>query len=395
MSDAVSQNADQQGLAFWSHGFRPFFFSAALFAGLVIPVWVLMVAGEYDFEGAMPQRAWHIHEMVFGFLPCVMTGFLLTALPNWTDSPPMKGVSLMGLLTVWVMGRLAMSLPWFSPLLSVLVDGAFLVVVAVIVWQKIIAAKAWGRLPMGVLISLFAYANFLFHGLWMSQAVVDVAVRMALTIIMLLLAIIAGKIIPSFTEDFFAEKAIVKQPVAFSSFDGFSILLLVVTGVAWMIAPEATGVGYAFLSVGVLHLCRLSRWYGWLTASEPLVLILHVGYGWLAMSFLMLGTSILGIGIDQEEAVHALTTGAVGVMTLAVMTRASLGHTGRAKHAGSLTVMIYLLVNVGAALRVFGPSLDWLGDHSLVLAGGCWSGAYLLFAMSYGHMLLRPNVDEA
>ena len=162
-----------------------------------------------------------------------------------------------------------------------------------------------------------------------------------------------------------------------------------------MIAPDAHGVGYAFLSVGVLHLWRLSRWYGWLTASEPLVLILHVGYGWLAMSFLILGTSILGIGIDQEDAVHALTTGAVGVMTLAVMTRASLGHTGRAKHADSLTVMIYLLVNVGAVLRVFGPSLDWLSDHSLVLAGGCWSGAYLLFAMSYGHMLLGPNEDEA
>ncbi len=395
MSDAVSQNSHEHGLPFWSHGFRPFFFSAALFAGIVIPVWVLMVAGAFDFEGAMPQRAWHIHEMVFGFLPCVITGFLLTALPNWTDSPPISGVSLMGLLTVWVMGRLAMSLPWFSPLLSILVDSFFLVVVAVIVWQKIITAKAWDRLPMGVLISLLAYANVLFHGLWMSQTVVDVAVRMALTIMMVLLALIGGKIIPSFTEDFFAEKAIVKQPAAFSSFDGFSILLLVVTGVAWMIAPEAIGVGYAFLSAGVLHLFRLSRWYGWLTVSEPLMLILHIGYGWLAMSFLILGASILGIGIDKEDALHALTTGAVGVMTLAVMTRASLGHTGRAKHAGSLTIIIFLLVNVGAVLRVFGPSLEWLGDRSLVWAGGCWSGAYLLFAMGYGHMLFGKNLEEA
>ncbi len=394
MSDAVSQNAHQQGLPFWSHGFRPFFFSAALFAGIAIPVWVLMQTGTYDLEGTIPQRAWHIHEMIFGFLACVMTGFLLTALPNWTDSPPMSGVPLMGLLTVWVIGRLAMSLPWFSPLLSVLVDSVFLVVVAVIVWQKIMAAKAWDRLPMGVLISLFASANVLFHVLWMSQTVVDVAVRMALTIMMVLLALIGGKIIPSFTEDFFAEKAVVKQLAAFSSFDGFSILLLVVTGVAWMIAPEATGVGYAFLSAGVLHLFRLTRWYGWLTASEPLVLILHIGYGWLAMSFLILGTSILGIGIDQEDALHALTAGAVGVMTLAVMTRASLGHTGRAKHAGSLTLIIFLLVNVGAALRVFGPSLEWLGDRSLVWAGGCWSGAYLLFAMGYGHMLFGKNLEE-
>ena len=394
MPDAVSQNSHHQGLPFWSYGFRPFFFSASLFAGIAIPVWVLMVTGGYDFEGAMPQRAWHIHEMVFGFLPCVMTGFLLTALPNWTDSPPMNGVSLILLFSLWVVGRLAMSLPWFSPLHSVLVDGVFLVVVAVIVWQKIIVAKAWGRLPMGVLISLFACANLLFHELWMSQAAVDVAARMALTIIMVLLALIGGKIIPSFTEDFFSEQSIVKQPAAFSPFDGFSILLLVITGVAWMIAPEATGVGYAFLSAGVLHLVRLSRWYGWLTASEPLVLILHIGYSWLGMSFLIIGSSILGIGIEQEEAIHALTTGAVGVMTLAVMTRASLGHTGRSKHAGSLTSTIFLLVNVGAVVRVFGPSLEWLDERSLVLAGGCWSGAYLLFAIGYGRMLFTKNLED-
>lgn len=161
-----------------------------------------------------------------------------------------------------------------------------------------------------------------------------------------------------------------------------------------MISPESMGAGYAFVFAGVLHFFRLSRWYGWLIWREPLVLILHVGYSWLAMSFLILGGAILGIGVHQEDALHALMTGAVGVMTLAVMTRASLGHTGRAKHAGLLTVIIYLLVNLGATLRVFGSSLDLSSDGSLAVAAGCWSGAYLLFVISYGHILFGENLKE-
>lgn len=394
MSGAMNSTMHDRGPAFWSYGFRPFFFSAALFASVAIPAWVLLIAEVYDMEGIFPLRIWHVHEMVFGFLPCVITGFLLTAMPNWTERSPMRGVPLMLLLTLWVGGRLVISIPLFSPLISAIVDGAFLVVVAGVVWREIIAAKAWNRLPMGVLISLYAYANLLFHGLWMTDAAVEVAVRMALTLIMVLLALIGGKITPGFTEDILSEDGIPKQPAPFSPFDGLSIIFLGVVGVAWMISPEAKGVGYAFVFAGMFHLFRLSRWYGWLTWREPLVLILHVGYGWLAMSFLILGGAILRIGVHQEDALHALTTGAVGVMTLAVMTRASLGHTGRTKHAGLLTVIIYLLVNLGAMLRVFGPSLDLSGDHSLTLAAGCWSGAYLLFAVGYGHILFGPNLEE-
>jgi uncharacterized protein involved in response to NO len=296
------------------------------------------------------------------------------------------------LVTLWVAGRLAIALPWFPALPTAIVDGAFLVVVAGIVWREIVAGRVWDRLPMGVLISLFASANLLFHGLFLNHAATDLAERMALVLIMVLLALIGGKITPGFTEDFFIQEGVSKQPAPFFWFDGLSVLVVGLAGLAWIINLGARVTGGAFVAAGVIHLIRLSRWYGWLTWREPLVLILHVGYGWLAMSFLILGGAMLGFGLHSEEAVHALTTGAVGVMTLAVMTRASLGHTGRIKHAGPLTVLIYLLVNLGAMLRVFGPSLTQSGDVILSLAAGCWSGAYILFVIGYGHILFGRSL---
>jgi len=395
MPDAISQQSSYQGPAFWSYGFRPFFFSAALFAGVAIPLWALLLSGIEDVTFLYPAREWHVHEMVFGFLPCVITGFLLTAIPNWTDRPPMRGLPLILLWALWLAGRMAIATSsWLHPLVLAIVDTAFFVVVAGIVWREILAAQAWDRSPIGILISLYAIANVLFHGLFLNGVSTALAEHMALTLIMVLLAMIGGKVTPGFTEDVLAEEGVTKQPAPFSRFDGLSIVCVGVAGMLWMINLNSMVTGVAFVGAGVMHLIRLSRWYGWLTWREPLVLILHLGYGWLAMSFLILGGGMIGIGLPLEDAIHAFTTGAVGVMTLAVMTRASLGHTGRVKHAGPLTLSIYFLVIFGAMLRVFGPSLDLAGNLSLSMAAGCWSGAYLLFAIGYGHILFGPSVEE-
>ncbi len=394
MPETMSDHPTYQGPAFFSYGFRPFFFSAALFAGIAIPGWVLIFAGADDVEFLYAPRDWHVHEMVFGFLPCVITGFLLTAIPNWADRPPIRGLPLMLLLTLWLAGRLAIAIPWFTPLASAIVDGAFLVVVAGIVWREIAMGKAWDRLPMGVLISLYASANILFHTLFLNDAATNLAERMALALVMVLLALIGGRITPGFTEEFLVQEGVTKQPVPFTRFDGLSIVLVGVAAIAWTVHPQTIITGCALVAAGLTNLVRLIRWHGWITWREPLVLVLHVGYGWLAMSLLVLGGAILGLGPQMEDAVHALTTGAVGVMILAVMTRASLGHTGRTKHAGPLTVMIFLLVNLGALLRVFGPSMHMPGNIILVLAAVCWSGAYILFVAGYGRILFGPNLDE-
>jgi len=394
MTDTTNEQSFVQGTAFFSYGFRPFFLSAALFAGVAIPVWVLIVASAGNVNFLYAPREWHVHEMLFGFLPAVIAGFLLTAMPNWTERPPIIGRPLMCLWILWLAGRLVIAISWLSPFLSAIIDGAFLVTLAIIAWREITIGRAWDRAPIGVLISLYAGANLLFHGRALSGAATDLPERMALSVIILLLALIGGRVVPSFTIDFLIERGMVEQPPPFSRFDGVSILLAGIAAVAWTVQPEATSTGELLILAGLVNLVRLLRWYGWVTWREPLVLILHLGYGWLALALLILGSAILGVGLQPTDAVHALTTGAVGAMTLAIMTRASLGHTGRPRHAGPITVMIYILVNLGALLRVFGPASALSTPLVLSLSAMAWSGAYLLFALVYGRYLLRPSLDE-
>lgn len=341
-----------------------------------------------------PARDWHVHEMIFGFLPAVITGFLLTAIPNWTDRPPIRGLELMLLTILWLAGRLLIAMPWFTPLVSAIVDVGFLVAVAGLVWREIATTKSWNRAPMGILVSLLAGTNILFHVLTMSGTETDLPERMGLAMVMMLLTLIGGRVTPNFTEEFLVESGRAERPAPFSRYDGLSIALVVFAVVSWIVQPESIATGWMFVAAGLTNLGRLARWYGWATWREPLVLILHCGYGWFALSLFILGGSILGIGLPQEDAVHAFTSGAVGAMTLAVMTRASLGHTGRPRHAGPLTVLIYTLVNLGAVLRVFGPMTGLPANLVLGVAAGSWSGAYLLFALFYGPFLLRPSLDE-
>ena len=385
-------------MAFLSYGFRPFFLGAALFAGVAVPAWVLIVTGVSGSNFLYAPREWHVHEMLFGFLPAVITGFLLTAIPNWTGRAPLKGIPLLSLWLLWLAGRLLLAWPWVGPLAAAIVDGMFLVALTAFVWREIAVGGTRSQAPIGVVISLYACANILFHVLALRGAMADLPVRMALGLIMLLLTMIGGRVTPNFTREFFAQARIDPARVApFSRVDGLSIVLVVAAAVAWIVQPESALAGGALVVAGSINLFRLTRWSGWLAWREPLVWILSVGYGWLVLSLLALGGAILGMGLPTANAVHVLSSGAVGTMTLAVMTRASLGHTGRARHAGPVTVLIYVLVNLGAILRVFAPSPDAptaVTNLMLGLAAAGWSGAYVLFVLTYGPYLVRPSLDE-
>ena len=394
MSNVVNEEALYRGPAVFSMGFRPFFLSAALFAGVAIPAWIMMLAGVGTEHLLYPPRVWHIHEMVFGFLPAVIMGFMLTAIPNWTDRPPIRGVELAGLWSLWLAGRLAIAIPGVALSVAAVVDCAFLVAAAGFIWREIVSVKSWRHAPMGVLISFYAVGNMLFHVLILNDQVADLPPRIGLGVIWILLTIIGGRVAPNFTEEFFEVRGRPERPAEFALYDKISILLVVASVITWLVQPWGVVTGSLFLLAGVVNAGRLLRWRGWHTWPEPLVLVLHVGYAWVVVALLLFGGALLGVGLAPADALHALTTGAIGVMTLGVMTRASLGHTGRERHAGSLTVTIYLLAFLGALVRVFGPTTG-LSNHMVMgLAAVSWSGAYLLFALSYGPILLSPSLDE-
>lgn len=396
-ADTETRSSRYEGPAFFSYGFRPFFLSAALFAGIAVPWWVLIFAAADSAGFLYPPREWHVHEMLFGFLSAVMTGFLLTAVPNWTGRLPVRGRALFGLWSLWLTGRLVLILPWPSPLVAALVDAAFLFAVAWIVWRELHASNSWGQAPIGILISAYASANAAFHVTALRGFPTDVTERVALALIMLLLTMIGGRVVPSFTREFLIQSRVKKLPPPLSRFDGLAIGLVIVAVLAWIAGPQHPVTGALLLTAGAIHIVRLSRWRGWQTWREPLILILHVGYAWLVLALLALGGAAIGVGFSQANAVHILTTGAVGAMTLGIMTRASLGHTGREKRAGVVTVAIYLLVNVGGLLRVATPHTEAptaMTHLILGLAVVGWSGAYLLFALTYGRFLIRRNLDE-
>ncbi|UVT16417.1 MAG: NnrS family protein [Nitrospira sp.] len=385
------------GPAFLSYGFRPFFLGAALFAGLAVLAWVALFAGRVQVDFLYPPREWHVHEMLFGYLPALIAGFLLTAMPNWTDRMPLRGVPLLMLFLLWLGGRLLIAFPWVSASIAAAVDGAFLVALAAYVWREILAARTWDRAPIGVLVSFYACANILFHLSALRAAPTDLPERLALSVMTLMLTIIGGRLTPTFTREFLSERNITELPEAFTPADGIAIALVLAGAVTWIIQPESLLAGVMLIVAGMANLGRLLRWTGWKTWPEPLVLILHVGYGWVGLFLVVLGASILGLGLSTANAVHLLTTGAMGTMTLAVMTRASLGHTGRPRHADRLTVAIYLLVNIGALLRILAPNPDTptaLTHAMMGLSALSWGGAYLFFALHYGPFLVRPSLDE-
>ncbi|MBZ8134712.1 NnrS family protein [Afifella sp. IM 167] len=376
-----------------SYGFRPFFFAGATYAALAIPAWLAVFLGYFSPSGPFAGSAWHAHEMLFGYLGAVVAGFILTAVPNWTGRLPLSGAPLAGLVFLWLTGRLAASF-LADPLAAALLDLAFPAALAAAVWREVIAGRNIKNAPVAAMLSLFALANLLHHGEAAGLVPDGYAIRLALAVAATLIALIGGRVTPSFTRNFLARKG-APLPAPFSRLDGLALAATGLSLLAWVLFPLTTATGAALALAGLLLGLRLSRWRGASVMREPIVLVLHAGYLWLAVSLLLLGVSVLSGGaLPETAALHALTAGAVGTMTLAVMTRASLGHTGRAIVAGTATRAIYLLVGAGALLRLAAPLLPAL-YLTLVVAGGLlWAGAFALFALRYGPILFSSRLGK-
>lgn len=386
-----------QGPAILSYGFRPFFLFAAVHAALAIVLWVPWFLGLMAVPSLLPPVAWHAHSLLFGYVPAVIAGFLLTAVPNWTGRLPVVGWPLAGLFALWLAGRIAtMTSALLGPRITALVDLSFLVVLTSVVAREIVSAGNWRNMKVLVVLALLLLAQTLFHWEVDRYGRPEVSDRLAIGAIVTLIALIGGRIIPSFTTNWLKRLNPGLLPKPPGTFDTIAMTAGIAALAVWIAQaripiPGALAGGLLLLA-GLLHLARQARWAPHRTLREPLVSILHVGYLFIGLGFLLMGLAELTQGrIAATAGIHGWTTGAIGIMTLAVMTRASLGHTGRDLTAGPITMMIYVAIVAAAVLRIASALAPELTLTLVPAAGLAWSVAFLGFALAYGPLLCSSN----
>jgi uncharacterized protein involved in response to NO len=386
--NAVPRLKDYKGPALLSYGFRPFFLFGALYAALAVLVWIPMFNGQLELSTAFGPVDWHVHEMLYGFLPAVVTGFLLTAIPNWTGRLPIQGVPLLVLVVVWAAGRVAVTfsaeIGWLA---AALIDVGFLALVIAAAAREIIAGKNWRNLRVIVMVVLLLAGNIVFHAEAHYRGTSEYGARIGIAAIVMLVALIGGRIVPSFTRNWLARENPGRLPTPFTRFDVGVIGLSAASMLLWIIRPFGWLAAAALCATGLLHMVRLVRWAGDRTWRDRLVLILHVAYLFVPLGFLLTGAGAIDL-VPTSAGIHAWTVGAMGTMTLAVMTRASLGHTGNALTASAFTQVIFGAIIVAALARIFSSiAVNWSWLLLDVAAGG-WCVAFFGFAASFGPLLL-------
>ncbi len=381
--------------ALWTIGFRPFFLAASLWSATALALWIVVL-----FTGRVPPSRfdplqWHIHEMLFGFVPAAIAGFMLTAIPTWTGRKAVQGAPLAGLAALWLLGRIACLWSAHLPLwLAAGVDLAFPFVLCAVAAREILAARSWRNLPLPLPIALLGGADVLMY-LEIAGVTVPPGLgwRLGLAAIIVLVSAVAGRIIPSFTRNWLVQRGAVSVPPAVrGTIDRLGVAALHGGLVGWAFAPASRALGVLLLVAAALALYRVLRWRAPATLAEPLLAVLHLGYGWLMAGAGLLGASMLGTAVPLAAAVHAFTAGAIGTLVLAVMTRVSLGHTGRSLQADRVTALTYIGISFAAAGRVLASIASSEFLPLIVISAALWVASFALFAVRYGPMLLAPRI---
>lgn len=400
MSSQASNEAAAPVPAFLSYGFRPFFLLGSLFGVAMLALWVPWYLGIISLPSQFSPTVWHAHELLFGFVPAIIAGFLLTAVSNWTSRPPINGQRLAGLVAFWLIGRLAVSMS--RDINELIVAGAsllFPLALTLALTREITAAGNKRNLKVAALVGSLAVTDAMFHyEAWLTGRA-KLSIALAISLVLILLMVIAGRIIPSFTSNWLKANRPGPLPREFGLFDLVTNALSVVALGAWVAskmidtAPViSTSIAILMIAAAAANLARQSRWQPLRTFHEPLVTILHIAY-----LFIPIGFALIGLAIPLDEpgletaGLHAWTTGAFAIMMLAMMTRVSRGHTGNKLTAPLGTSVIYACIVLAALIRI---AASLLPEKTLVLipvAGLLWIAAFLGFALLYGHMLITPR----
>jgi uncharacterized protein involved in response to NO len=378
------------GWAPFGLGFRPFFLGAGIYSVLLMALWLLVLRGSLT-TGSLPPLVWHGHEMVFGFGVAVIAGFLLTAAQNWTGIPMLSGKPLAALFLLWLAGRVSFLVPGLPAVWVALIDLAFLPTLTVVLAIPVLKSKQLHNYPFPIMLLALTVANALVHldNLGWIPGTAILGLHLAVYGVVAMMTVMGGRVIPSFTENKLRSHA-KRWPII----ERLAPVATVGALVAALISPSSLVTALLAAIAAGVHAVRLAGWYSRTLWSVPLLWILHLGYAWIAVGFALLALSAAGVSTAAISSLHAFTAGAIGALTLGMMARVSLGHTGRALEPVPLMTLAFIAVNLAALIRVFLP-LFFPASHALAMSvsGLIWMSAFGLFAVIYAPVLLRPRVD--
>jgi len=376
------------GFALWSLGFRPFYLLASVFAALSVALWATQVTGV--LPGAyLKGSLWHGHEMLFGYTLAVVAGFLLTAVRAWTGQPTATGAPLMVLAGLWVAGRILVLTPWNAA--AAIVNAAFPLALAVAIAIPLLRARNARNYFFVGLLALMSVLVAALHLALLGMAALPprLDLVLGLDVMLFIMTVMGGRVIPMFTNNGVPGAGAVRHPVVEKIALG-SVLALFLADL-FQLQPAI--IAAVALAAAIAHGVRLFLWNSWRTLATPLVWILHAAYAWIVLHLALRG--LAGVGwLGESFAIHALTVGAIGGLTLGMMTRTARGHTARPLVADGYELTCYLLIQVAAAVRVFGGMASpGLYLASVQLSGLLWAAAFGLYAVRYWPVLTRPRLD--
>jgi uncharacterized protein involved in response to NO len=375
------------GFALFNLGFRPFYLLASLFAAVSMLLW------STEYSGWLPSAylqgpLWHGHEMLFGFTLAVVAGFLLTAVRAWTGQPTPVGLPLMALAALWVAGRILVLTSWTAA--AALVNAAFPIALATAIAIPLLRARNVRNYFFVGLLVLMGVLVAALHLALLGTAVLPprLGLVLGLDLMLFIMAVMGGRVIPMFTNNGVPGAGATRHPLVERLALGSVLALLVVD----LLQPASRVIAAVALVAVMAHGTRLALWRGWRTLGTPLVWILHAAYGWIVVHLALRALSAMG-WVSESLAIHALTVGAIGGLTLGMMTRTARGHTARPLVADRYEAACYVLIMLAALIRVFGGLLPSLHLPSIQLSGALWSAAFGLYAVRYWPILTRPRLD--
>ncbi len=378
--------------AFFELAFRPFFLFASLFSIAALVGWAAFWNGSATLNVYGGAMWWHIHEMLFGFAATVVVGFLLTAVQNWTGVRSINGCGLMLLLAIWLCARVAMFLPGIlSPWLVAGIDLLFLPIAMISLAHNIVSVKLWRNLLFIPILLLMTFANAAMHyGVLFQQPVlISQASTGMVLLVTLVMCIMGGRVFPMFT----ANGTQTPRTPALPWLEKLSIVSTIFAVVlSFQILPVAQGiVATVFIISGLANSLRAVRWKIWVAFKTPLVWTLHLSYWAISLGLILFGVSIISPLVTQSQAIHALTVGGMGVMILSMISRVSLGHTGRTIAIGKLMTAALIAIVFAFIVRVFGGYFTHNIVYIITLSSALWIAAYSCFAVLYLPILIKPK----